>query len=439
MKCSTPSSTVAATLATTFAGALALASVAAPQLALASGFALKEQSASGLGTAFAGATAIADDPSVLFFNPAGSAHLEGVQLLSVGSYVAPKTEFSGSVTNAARINRGGNGSPGDSADNALLPAAYAVYPLDPNITLGLAVTSPWGMTTDYDSNWAGRYHALKTDLRTYNISPSLSYRLTPTLSLGAGMQIQYVTAELSQAVDVGTLSRNLAAPDGRAKLEGDDLAVGFTAGALFEPAKGTRIGIGYRSPINHELTGTVTYTGVPGKTGADIKAKLTTPDSVSLGLYQQVSEQVALVSDVAWTHWSRFKELRINSEAGAPISLTEEKWDNTWFLSLGAIYHPVEDWTLRAGFAYDQSPVSTDYRTPRIPDNNRYWLAIGAGYQINQHISVDAAYAHLFVPNSSINLHDSGAASDPNLGRGNLVGSYSSDIDIASIQVRYKF
>ena len=435
--------------------AAAIAVGAGVEHALASGFALKEQSASGLGEAFAGATAVAEDASTLFFNPAGMAELHGNQFYVVGSFIMP----SGVPTNTG--STGLLGAPiigsagGDSARNALVPALYGVWDFRPDLKFGLAVTTPFGLTTDYNDNWYGRYSAIDSHLRTTDIQPSVSYRVNSQLTLGAGITAQYINATLSNALDFGTICFGAlpaaacgalgllpGGADGNVRLTGDDWGVGGNIGVQYTPVAGTRIGVDYRTQVDHTLSGNATFqvpaaaaplraTGAFANTGT--QGKITTPDTVSLGIRQEITPAVALLGEVAFTRWSVFKQLQFTFANPAQATSTKpENWQDTVFVSLGGTYKPAADWTLRAGLAYDQSPIKNGFRTPRLPDGDRYWLAVGASYALTPAASIDAGYTHIFVSDVSIADPDSTGV---NITRAN----YSNHIDIVSVGLNIKF
>lgn len=391
--------------------------------AAASGFALIEESASGLGNAFAGGAASAEDTSTLFFNPAGMTRLSGQQMSLVLHAIKPSVEFSNTASTAAPGRPLGN-SGGDAGHWAAVPNLYYVAELSPQLRAGVGISSPFGLKTDYESNWMGRFQAIKSELQTININPSLAYKINDKLSVGVGLDAQYIKAELTNAV-------NLGVAEGFAQVKGDDWSVGYNLGVLYELDQATRFGLAYRSDVRHKLEGDVTFSGgVPAPNGP-ISAEMTLPETVSLSGFHQINPQWAVMGDVTWTRWSRFKELRIVRDTGAVVGLTTENWDDTLRYALGADYQATDKLKLRSGIAYDQSPVSDPYRTARIPDANRVWLTFGASYKLTQADSLDAGYAHIFVNNASIN---SGTAST-----GKLVGTYSNSVDILSVQYNHRF
>jgi long-chain fatty acid transport protein len=423
--------------------------------AQAAGYALKEQSGSALGTAFAGSTAGAFDPSSMFFNPASLTVHDGIQGVSAVSYIMPFAEpdnMSGSTLAGTPIGGGQGGD--DIAADALVPAAYVMVSPTEDLRLGLGVNAPFGLRTEYDRGWVGRYHALDSELRTINLNPTVAYRAAEWLSLGAGVQVQYADAELTNAVDFGTIGAARGVPgavpgaaDGLADLTGDDFGYGFTLGLLFEPSDRTRIGLGYRSQVFHELDGNVDFSGGGAVrpalnaggafTDTSASAKLVTPDQASLGVYHELNDQWALMAEVQWTDWSDFQELRVNFDDGTPDSVTEENWNDSLFGAVGVTYRPTEAWALRAGVAFDESPIPDATRTPRIPGADRTWLALGAHWSPASWLTLDAGYTHIFVADSSVNLTP--ALGDPDASRGNLSGNYDNAIDIVTVQATLRF
>lgn len=431
-------------LRTHLLAAAAVVAMSVPVAAHAAGFALKEQSVSGQGTSFAGITAGGNgDASAMFFNPAAMGLVKNIELVQTITGILPQSEVtSARATRVTGTPITGNASPGDIAQDAVLPAGYAVFSVSPDLKLGISATGPWGLVTDYGYDWVGRYHGVRSDLRTYNFTPTVSYRVLPTLTVAAGVQFQYVKAKLSSVTDAGlAISPALGGrADTAVDLIGDDWGVGMTAGIMYEPVKGTRVGLAYRSAVKHELEGDARFNGPAAASGAlrnqPIQAKLVTPDSVNLGVYHEVNDRLAVMADVQWANWSRFYELNIDF-ATLPNSITEERWKDTWFVSLGTAYKVTDALTLRGGVAYDKGSVGTDFRTPRIPEQDRYWLSVGAGYKVTDWLQLDAAYSHIFVRDAEVALRDTGTGT--NRGRGNLNVQYEGSIDLIGVQARLTF
>ncbi len=435
--------------------ALAVASTlgGASTLALAAGFALIEQNASGLGNAYAGGAAIAEDASTVFFNPAGLSRISGSQVMVSGEAIGLSAKFQnrGSTSVLGTPLTGGDG--GDAGGWAVVPNIYFATDIAPQWKFGIGVNTPFGLKTDYDAGWAGRYQALESKVQTININPSVAYQVNDRVSVGAGASAMYMKGNLSKAIDFGSILVGLgAAPlsasqnlDGSVKFDGSGWGYGYNLGALFQVTTDTRVGVAYRSKINEELSGgQASYSGVPGPlapsplfstTGA--KAKITLPESASLSAVSQIDSKWSVMGDVTWTKWSRFNELRLQFNNGAPDSVTTENWKDTYRVSAGVSYQYSDSWKLRGGIAYDKSPVEDQYRTARIPDNDRKWLAVGASYKVSGAGVIDFGYAHLFISDASINHTESSSTGVP-IG-GTLIGDYSGSVDILGVQYTHNF
>jgi long-chain fatty acid transport protein len=420
--------------------------------ARATGYELREQSAVGQGAAFAGAAARGDDPSMIFFNPAAMAWLPGTQAVLVGSGVFPTVEAtSGTATRNAALggSRIAGSLGGDIGVDAFVPAAYVTTAIGADWRFGLSVTAPWGLVTKSANDSISRYHALTSSLRTIDIAPAVSWRPLPNLAFGAALNIQYAAARLSNAVDFGAVGARAGlvpgSRDGRATVTGNDTDLGWQIGAQWEPLVGTRLGLAFRSAVFHGVKGDASFEGVPAPlTGlrdfahTSARAKLVTPETLTLGLQQRIDDRITLLVGAEWTNWSRFQELVVTFDNGRAPSITEQRWRDSWFLSLGGEYRWNEALTLRAGIAYDQTPVRTAERTPRIPDNDRTWLSIGASYALKPGVIVSAGYTHIFAPDARVNLADPGPGGS-NLLRGNLNSVYSASVDIVTAQLRFMF
>lgn len=416
-------------------GVLCLASVlchGAP--ALASGFQLREQSAEGMGNAFAGSSAKAQDLSTIFYNPAGMTRLQGNAVQGEVAYIMPRSTFSGQANRNTGVGGGvvPGGSGGDAGVDTPLPSLYAMMSVSPDLKLGLAINTPYGLETDYDDNWVGRYMALNSKLMTIDITPSAAYRLNSRWSVGGGLNIQYASATLTNAID-NRLAGN--ASDGKVEVTGDDWGVGVNLGVLYEFSPTSRVGLNYRSRVLHELEGKTDYTNVVNAgslsslVDSDATAKLTTPDTFSIGVYHELSPQWAVMGEAQYTNWSLFDHLTVDNKTGTD-SYVNEDWKDTVFLSAGATYKPNEKWKFQGGIAVDQSPVPEAHRTARIPDQDRLWLSAGLGYQLTEGMALAASYTHILVRDAEINESTS---------FGKLVGSYDGSVDIFSASLKASF
>jgi len=242
-----------------------------------------------------------------------------------------------------------------------------------------------------------------------------------------------------------TAGIGITAPYGLTTEYDDDWGFGANVGLIFEPLVGTRVGIHYRSKIDHTLEGDANFYTPAAAAGFDqaaglinttATAEVSLPETVSISAYHAFNQHWAILADATWTKWSRLEELRIKFGSGANDSVTTLDWDDTWRFSLGGIFKPTDPLELRAGVALDESPIPNDERrTPRIPGADRIWLTLGGGYQFTQLIRLDLAYAHLLVDDPKINKT---ATSEDTL-RGALVGEYDASVDIISASISFQF
>ncbi|MED5508718.1 MAG: porin [Pseudomonadota bacterium] len=398
-----------------------------PQAVSAAGFAIKEQSVTSLGRAFAGSAAVAEDASTIFFNPAGLTYLERGELDLGLNYIKPQSEFrnDGSNINNAIPLTGGNG--GDAGSEAFVPNFFLSHPVNDKVTLGLGVTAPFGLVTEYRDDWVGKYLAVKSEMLTVNFNPTIAIKASEKLSLGFGVSAQYIDVKLSKMVDLGG-DPNVA--DARAKLKGDDWGYGINMGLLYQATEQTRIGLAYRSKISNTLEGDGTLKTNTGTTLADekITAGLDLPETISLAIHHDINDQWAVMADATWTRWSRFEELLIESD-GILATQKPEDWENSIRYGIGLSYQHNDKWQFRTGIAYDETPIpNSQRRTARIPGTDRKWVAFGASYHYSNNIVIDAAYAHLFMDDPRI---------DESEGLYNLRGDYDASVDIVGLQLRW--
>ncbi|QJE74156.1 transporter [Aerophototrophica crusticola] len=422
-----------------------------PATALAGGFQIRENSAAGQGLSYAGNASDPRDFSIIFNNPAAMAGLARSGGEAGVSLIMPRSDFDGSGTDA--LGRPLTGGTDKTTDAIPVPAAYLAFvPEGQPWRAGLAITAPYGLITEYDRDWVGRYTALYSKLETLNVNLAGSWQVTPTLSLGAGLSAQRAEAKLTNAVDFGALLASLRVPgflpqgaDGRAVVEGDDWGFGGNLGLWYQPAPSTRLGLTWRSEIEHNLEGkgrfetpanvraVLTAANVQAfQPEGGVRADVTTPQTVEAAVSHDIG-RLTLHGSVAWTDWSTFEEIRVRFDNPAqPDALDEQFWRDTWFFAVGASMK-LDDpaWTLRAGVAYDETPTRDEYRTPRIADGDRVWTSVGASWAPNANLALDFGYTHLFVEDSRV---------DNATSLGNRIsGTFENSADILSLTVRYNF
>lgn len=421
----------------------AIAAVLACSNANASGFFLKEQSASAQGNAFAGATAGAEDISYSFYNPAALAKHPGTHVYFGGTWISPRS----TAKNAFNEYGDESGYVDNIVHAAMSPHFYLSRQINDKVTAGVSLNVPYGMITKYDSNWAGRFHGTVSKVTAVTVTPMAAYKATDKLSLGAGMQFQYIKAILRNGVRQVT---PLGVIEDNANLKGDTFDVGYQLGALYEFTPQTRVGLGYRSQIRHKLKGDVSFDGALGAGGLlsqlgalgpnglnqDISARLTTPASFTAGVYHELNDRWAVMAEYSRVFWSKFKNLNVVGETTPNLSFTEENWKDTDFYALGASYQIDDQWKLRLGLAYDKSAVGDEYRTPRIPDADRLWYSVGLEYQYNEQLTFNLGYTYIHADKSKVNLRGDhlGDAS-----RGAMYAEYSNRINIFAFSLNYNF
>ena len=414
------------------AGSILISSTILSTNSLASGFAIIENSASGMGQAFAGAAAVAEDPSTIFFNPAGMMYLEGTQMTAGLHIVDTSTEFSNKGTTPIALT--GTNEGGNAGDTFYIPNFYYVQDFAEKYKIGIGVNAPIGLATDYDNGWMGRYAATKSDVKTVNINPSIAFRANEKLSIGLGMDIQYMEATLKKDINQTYLGQS----DAKVKVDGDSWALGFNGGFIYQYTPETRIGMHYRSKISHTLDGHVKYKNLSPYiplTNQGAEADMDTPSSFSVSMTHDLNSRLTLLGDVTFTEWSNFNELKVEGDDGSTVSLVEQNWDDTYRYSLGLKYQYNEQWIFRTGIARDETPTSNQYRTARIPGEDRDWLSLGASYSANKNLTIDVGYSHLWIDDSKLKEEFTIPGSAP----GVLEGEYDADVDILSVQGTWKF
>lgn len=432
------------------------------QQAQASAFALHEQGVSGLGNAYAGAAAAAEDASTVWWNPAGMARLgRGAHFLAGGHFIRPSTKFtnSGSVPAAAsNPTLAGNG--GDAGEGAFVPNLFFVTNVTQALSFGFGLNVPFGLKTEYDADFVGRFQGLSSEVMTLNFNPAVSWKLSERASLGFGVSYQRAEIDLITAVNYSGIAFGAGgAPllalaggpgvEGRntVGLEGD--AWGWNIGALFDVLPSTRLGVHYRSSLKYDTDGNTSFTNVPAvfagvpalaaaTSNGDVSLELETPASFSVSAVQRSGERLEFLADVTWTQWSKISSLPIvrtsGPASGTALDTLTFDFDDTWRVALGANWKLSGPLTLRAGVAYDQSPVpGARERSVRLPDNDRYWLSLGLTWRPSARNRFDLGYAYLQVKDADID-NDQAAR-----GRGIVRGTYEANVNILSLQYQLSF
>jgi long-chain fatty acid transport protein len=440
--------------------------------ALGAGFQLNESSASGLGNAFAGGAAIAEDGSTLWSNVAGLSRIPQRQGVLVLHLITPSIKFSdGGSVRATQQPLGGNG--GDAGGLNVVPGTYLVWPLGDGLTAGLGITAPWGLVTEYDNTWAGRFQATKSAIQTLNFNPGIAWKPSRDLSVGLGLNLQRILAEFNNQVNYSgvllqavvqagnapgspTFNAVQAATAGlesSASVKGADTGLGWNIGVLWNLGDQHRIGVHYRSPIKFTIEGKATFVNpaVPALATAlatqvnsavlfnsTVSSDVELPAIVNLSYFGALNRQWDLMADAQWTEWSTIQTLTFVRGGGAVLQSTPEQFKDTWKLAVGANYKPGGDWMWRGGLALDQSPVRDALRTPRLPDSRRTWYSAGAQYRMSNRLKLDLGATYITSKKAPIDISVT-PATPLGYAYGLLKGTYNSSTTIVSGQLTYMF
>jgi long-chain fatty acid transport protein len=443
---------------------------------LGAGFALQETSGSQLGNAFAGGAAGAEDVSTMWTNPAGLARLTGMEAAAAVHLITPSFRLRNDGSLPAQFQPlGGEG--GDAGSVNVAPNLYFGVPLNRQWSVGVGINAPFGLVTEYDRDWLGRFQGIKSDVKTVNVNPAVSWRATDNFAVGVGANWQRIDAEFTsmanysagiaqaaqQAAGGGLIPPTLiptivgATPGLEAftRVKGNDDAWGWNAGLLWDVTPNTRVGAAYRSSVKYKVSGNVNFdrpalpalpptlapvvgqlaAGVNGQLAdGGITADIKLPDTANVSVFTRLNDRWDVMGDIQFTKWSVLKDLTFVRTTGVVLSSTPENFDDTWRFSAGANYRYNDAWMFRGGVAFDQSPVNTRDRTPRLPDADRTWLSVGAQYRFNRNLRADAGFTYIFVKSGDI------AQNEGNTARNGLIsGTYDTSVTIFSAQLTYTF
>jgi long-chain fatty acid transport protein len=441
--------------------------------AQATGFQLNENSASSIGNALAAGAAFTDDVTAMWWNPAALSAFKTRQAAAVMHIVTPKIEFNDNASLPAQSQPLG-GSGGDAGGVHFIPNMYFSMPINPQLAFGLSVNAPYGLTTEYDEGWLGRFQAMRSEIKTINVNPSISWQVTPQVAIGAGVSYQWLDANLTQDVNysgglllagqaAGLSPAQLAAVGAatpgltsRGIINADDGAWGWNVGIAWDVSPQLRLAASYRSAIKYDVNGTIDYNNptiafAPG-TPAQLQATITAlsnglnasqlfprsvqsdikiPDMANLSMVYRIDPKWEVMADAQWTGWSSIPQLAFNTTPAIPAVPLE--WDDSWKFAVGTSYRYNDQWKARAGIAFDQTPV-TSFPTPRLPDSDRWWFAFGGEYRYSPSLKFDAGFVYIKGDSADFDRNEGSTARF-----GLINGSYDSSVTIFSLQGVYSF
>lgn len=447
----------------TLSRAILAATLCGPGAVMAGGFALNEQSASAMGVANAGTAANPENATTVFFNPAGMSQLSGTNVSFGAAVLDIDAEVKGGQASATNnVGAPVSGSDGgDIADPAYLPNIFVTHEVNDTVDVGIGLHAPYGLKADYDDDFVGRYFADKTELTAIALSPSIAVNNGEGFSMGIGVNIIYAKGRLTKFQDYS----NYGLPqEGYFDTEGDDIGATISFGLLYELTDRTQIGLSGQTGTTLNLEGDSTLTNFPQVTASgvnlvtakeDANVPLEIPESLTFGIRHKLTDTVTLLAGATWAKWSRFEALDIESrEDGGTISAVggpkygdnslighvSENWNDTWQVNVGGIWQATPAWAFKAGYAYDESPVDDNYRTARIPSNDRQWLTLGTQWNDAQSgWTVDVAAGVLLFDDVDVNEQEYTVDDEP-VGNG---ASYSATYELsawsAGVQVSKAF
>lgn len=465
-----------ATRITVSALALGIAGVLAAGQAHATGFQLRESSTKVVGRSFSGMASATDDASVVINNPAMMSTFDQTTVQADVTIIDLNADFAGGGTTAFGTPlTGGDG--GDPGDPSAVPNLAAIFPMQgalEGLTLGAAIGAPFGLKTEYDRDWVGRYNAVESDVEIIDLTLSASLKLHDRFSVGLGLVYERADVTLSNALDLGTIMASTGIPgaapqgaDGFVSVSGDDTSFGWLAGVQWQPTDQLRIGYSHRSEIDHDLEGDVTFTtpasfqaaqeayrlaatnpalpagqraqllglgngfGAPGFDNG-ITAPLTTPSVDILSATYAFTDNFRMMADVQWTDWSSLRNVSIDFDSPFQATSVEPfDWNDTELYSLGAEWDINDRFTLRGGIAKDETPTHIETRTPRLPDNDRMLYSIGLTWKVSEAFSVDAAYQRIQIDDAGIQATSSTGAT--------LAGEFEANANLLGVAAQYRF
>ena len=407
----------------------------------AAGFQLAEFSATGLGRAYAGEAAMADNASAQWRNPAMLTYLEGTQV-SVGAiYVNPNLDVEGDV------NLYGNNTPASSDDfahDAIIPNFYLSHQYNDNVAVGLALGTNYGMETDLGTGFAASHFGNEASVTTMEANLNAAYKINDAVSIGGG--VRYILGEGSFGATTPANNALSLPQDTTLKyMEGDDTAWGWQVGTAWQINDDHRIGFAYKSEVELKLQGHAEGIGfgfgtqLP-QTRDNGYMYLTLPATAELASYHQITEQLALHASFNWTDWSSFEKLEAHLDTAGTHMVKVENWEDNYRFALGATYQLQPQLALRTGIAYDTSAVSDKNRTITIPETDRTWLSIGATYDWTKDFSLDAGFTYIIAKDASIK-ESRGYDSDNTAEQvgGQFVGETTGNVWLIGLQANYRF
>lgn len=425
--------------------AFTLASAAVSGQALAGAFQLQEQSVSGQGTSWAGRASNVQDATIVFGNPAGMSFLDRAQLTAGTHYIDASSDIHDESGNQPMVTGvDGNGTPiigsvatgggsdGDMIPQKAIPFGYYVQPINDRWSFGLGVYAPFGLITDYNDDFKGRYFGNYSDLEVITAQPTLSYRFNDKFAIGFGVTYNHIKGEL-ESKSPNPLNPT-AAGDGTVNVKGDDDAWGYNIGMIYRPVESTTLGLTYRSKVDYTLDGDIHADNVFGypdqNARGDASLDITLPETIDFSVTHQLDDRWTVMAGATYIRWSRFDELVVDNNLNIPVE-EQQDYEDAWQYSAGLSYQPNPQWVFRGGIAYDESPIKDSVRTVRVPSADRTLVSIGAGWTPIPDLTIDAAYSYIWEDRADVDLQDENGNS--------YQAEYDNSLNLFGVQATYRF
>ncbi len=408
----------------------------------AAGFQLAEYSATGLGRAYAGEAAMADNASAQWRNPAMLTYLEGTQVSAGAIYVNPNVDVEGTV-NHAQLGKT-HASSKDFAHDAVIPNFYLSHQLNEQVALGFALGTNYGMETDLGTEFAASHFGNQASVISKEANLNIAYQILPQLSIGGG--VRYVmgeghfgaTAPAKNLIRHPVTNNVMTLPKGTTLkyMEGEDNSWGWQVGSAWQINQDHRLGFAYKSEVVMDFEGHAE--GVSYGSYKPGMMSVTLPATAELASFHQLNDQWAIHASINWTDWSSFKELTAVFPEKSDL-IKSENWEDNYRFALGTTYQYDAKLALRAGVAYDTSAVNDKNRTATIPETDRTWVSVGGSYIATPQLTLDAGFTYIFAKDATINEpRDASDQTAAAIG-GAFTGNVSGNVWLIGVQANYRF
>ncbi|HEJ2467636.1 TPA: outer membrane protein transport protein [Vibrio cholerae] len=408
----------------------------------AAGFQLAEYSATGLGRAYAGEAAMADNASAQWRNPAMLTYLEGTQVSAGAIYVNPNVDVEGTVTHQQLGKT--HASSNDFAHDAVIPNFYLSHQLNEQVALGFALGTNYGMETDLGTEFAASHFGNQASVISKEANLNIAYQILPQLSIGGG--VRYVmgeghfgaTAPAKNLIRHPVTNNVMTLPKGTTLkyMEGEDNSWGWQVGSAWQINQDHRVGFAYKSEVVMDFEGHAE--GVSYGSYKPGMMSVTLPATAELASFHQLNDQWAIHASINWTDWSSFKELTAVFPEKSDL-IKSENWEDNYRFAIGTTYQYDAKLALRAGVAYDTSAVDDKNRTATIPETDRTWVSVGGSYVATPQLTLDAGFTYIFAKDATINEpRDASDQTAAAIG-GAFTGNVSGNVWLIGVQANYRF